>query len=194
MKFVGLGGWLLGCLCGLSGAALANPETGPSIGEPADDANLESVSAPPPDDAPFGFASWQSDAPLSIHSEELEALQRAGTRTLVFRKNVRVVQGDLSMECARLEAYYPSKSNQPDRLVASGSVHLAQGGQEAWCDETVYDRRSELLVCRGHARFRDGDNTLRGEVIHIDLEKETVQVKGGAEVVIEPARVTGGDS
>ncbi|MEE2677710.1 MAG: LptA/OstA family protein [Myxococcota bacterium] len=194
MKLALLAGGLLGCLAVLSGAALANPAADTAKAEAAPGANLQPVSAPPPDAAPFGFASWQSDAPLSIHSEELEALQSEGARKLVFRKNVRVLQGDLSMECGRLEAYYPAKSNQPDRLVASGSVHLAQGGQEAWCDETVYDRRSEVLVCRGRARFRDGDNTLRGREIHIDLEKETVHVKGGAEVVIEPARVKGGDS
>lgn len=138
-----------------------------------------------PEDGPFGFSSWKGNGGLSIHSEDLEAIQKQGVRTLVFRKKVRVVQGDLTMTCGRLEAHYPAKSNEPDRLVATGNVHLAQGTQEAWCDETVYDRRAETLVCRGNARFRDGDNTLRGREIHIDLEKETVNVRGGAEVVIQ---------
>lgn len=144
---------------------------------------------------PFGFSSWKSDGSLSIHSEDLEAIQKQGARTLVFRKKVRVVQGELSITCGRLEAYYPAKASEPDRLVATGNVHLVQGTQEAWCDETIYDRRAETLVCRGNARFRDGDNTLRGREIHIDLEKETVNVRGGAEVVIQPDDPSsGGDS
>ena len=180
---------------------LRNESEEPAVASLSAPAAVEPTAAQPgsgggvPRDAPFGFSSWKSDGSLSIHSEDLEAIQKQGARTLVFRKKVRVVQGELSITCGRLEAYYPAKASEPDRLVATGNVHLVQGTQEAWCDETIYDRRAETLVCRGNARFRDGDNTLRGREIHIDLEKETVNVRGGAEVVIQPDDPSsGGDS
>ncbi len=180
----------------LAGTATAEPGAAtPAAMAPADAAPAPVATAPPGrGDGPFGFDNWRSDGPLSIHSEELEALQKAGKRTLIFRKNVRVEQGELLMRCGRLEAYYPANASQPDRLVATGDVHLAQGTQEAWCDETVYDRRGEMLVCRGNARFRDGDNMLRGHEIRIDLAHETVKVRGGAAVVIQPDSSAEGDS
>ncbi len=171
----------------------------PAAAEPSVAASPPAATAPEagggaPGEGSFGFSDWQTDGPLSIQSEELEAVQKQGTRTLIFRKNVRVQQGELSMQCERLEAYYPAQANQPTRLVATGKVHLVQGTQDAWCDETLYDRRAETLVCRGNARFRDGDNTLRGREIHIDLAKETVNVMGGAEVIIQPEASSLGES
>ena len=73
------------------------------------------------------MTSFDNGQPISIHSDELEASQNGGARRLVFSKNVRVEQGDLQLASARLEAFYPEKSNQPDRLVASGGVHVVQG-------------------------------------------------------------------
>ncbi len=168
--------------------------TAPSVAASPPAATAPEAGGGAPGEGSFGFSDWQTDGPLSIQSEELEAVQKQGTRTLIFRKNVRVQQGELSMQCERLEAYYPAQANQPTRLVATGKVHLVQGTQDAWCDETLYDRRAETLVCRGNARFRDGDNTLRGREIHIDLAKETVNVMGGAEVIIQPEASSMGES
>lgn len=137
-------------------------------------------------DAPFGFEGWKSGAPLSIESDQLEALQKDGRRQLVFEKNVRVRQGDMSMRAARLEAFYPPGGGQPERLVATGAVELQNGDQQARCDEAVYDRQRGLVTCRGGAHFQEGENQLAGELIEIDLERETVRVKGGASIVIQP--------
>lgn len=136
-----------------------------------------------PAGAPFGFST--SEGPLEINSDELEAREQGGARTLVFRKNVQAVQGDFRLRCQRLEAAYPAGSSQPSRLLASGDVVLTQGAQKAWCDEAEYQRSAALLVCRGNGRFRDGDNELRGSEIEIDLRSESVKVRGGAQIVIE---------
>jgi len=137
-------------------------------------------------DDPFGMTGFDSDQPLSIHSDELEASQNAGARRLVFSKNVKVEQGDLQLESARLEAFYPENASQPDRLVASGGVRVLQGTREARCDEAVYHRTEDLLVCEGHAELRDGDDHVAGAVIEFDLVAERVLVKGGATVLFHP--------
>jgi lipopolysaccharide transport protein LptA len=134
--------------------------------------------------APFGFGG--GDAPLSIESEELEAYQKEGARRLLFRKNVRVKQGDLRLTSAALEAVYPADSSQPDRLTATGNVILVQGTRNARCDTAIYDRASAELTCRGSAVYREGDNRLSGDVIEIDLTTERVRVTGSAAVLIEP--------
>jgi lipopolysaccharide transport protein LptA len=148
-----------------------------------------SASAPVGAAAPFGFRAWKSDAPLSIKSDSLDAAQQGGRRTLVFQNGVHVTQGDLTLECDRLEAIYPPDANQPDRLVARGSVHAVQGRQQAWCDQAVYDRAKQRLTCEGNARFQDAGNQLAGRVIDIDLARETINVTGGAEVLIQPETV-----
>jgi lipopolysaccharide transport protein LptA len=143
--------------------------------------------------SPFGFKSWNSKEPLKIESERLEAVQKDGRRKLVFRDEVHVQQGDLSIRCSVLEAFYPKDGNQPDRLVARGNVRMVQAAanQSASCDLAVYDRRRDRFTCSGNASFRDGDNTLRGAEIDVDLDKETVTVKGGAELFIHPDSLKG---
>jgi lipopolysaccharide export system protein LptA len=135
---------------------------------------------------PFGMTGFDSDQPLAIHSDELEASQTRGARRLVFSKNVKVEQGDLQLESARLEAFYPENASQPDRLVASGDVHVVQGTRQARCDEAIYYRTEDLLVCEGHAELRDGEDRVAGAVIEFDLGAERVLVKGGATVLFHP--------
>jgi len=169
----------LACLVALGLAAGA-----PAAAEPG-------AAAPAVASAPFGFQNWDNQAPLSIQSEEMEAVQRSGARTLVFRNRVRVVQGELAVQCHELEAIYPPDANQPDRLVAKGAVQVAQGRQTAVCDRMVYDRAGDRLTCQGNARFRDGDNEVAGDVIEIDLARESVRVTGGASLVIQPETLEG---
>jgi lipopolysaccharide export system protein LptA len=143
--------------------------------------------------APFGFDFGGGDEPLAIESDELEVVQKDGWRRLVFKKNVRVRQGEMRLISALLEAVYPEGGGQPDRLMAEGDVRLVQGDQKARCDRLDYDRLNERLVCRGNAWFEDGENRLSGDVIDIDLRDEKVTVKGGASVLIQPEKKAEGD-
>ena len=135
---------------------------------------------------PFGITTFDNDRPIQIRSEELEASQNQGARRLVFSENVRVDQGDLSLTSERLEAFYPAKASQPERLVASGRVHVVQGTRQARCDEAIYLRSQERLVCEGNAELIDGDDRVAGERIEFDLAAEKVYVKGGATVLFNP--------
>ncbi len=134
----------------------------------------------------FGLGGFPKDAPLTILSDSLDAFQDGGRRRLVFAKHVRVTQADLTVTADRLEAIYPEKSSQPDRLVAEGRVVVMRGTQTARCDRAIYWRTQSRLVCRGGAELRDGDDLLRGEQIEFDLDLERVAVSGGASVVNRP--------
>ncbi len=138
------------------------------------------------------FQAFDSDAPLSIKSETLEATEVGGRRRLVFEGNVRVVQADVTMTSNRLTADYPQGSSQPSRLVATGAVRVIQGSQEARCDNGTYKRAEELVVCCGHAELRDGTNRVRGKCIEFDLNGETVRVEDATVNIVPEA--TNGDS
>jgi len=147
----------------------AGPPASPAPSKPASDA--------------FGI-DFDSDRPISIRSDELEAIKTGGARRLLFTRNVVVTQDDTTIRSNRLEAFYPAEKNQPDRLVASGGVRMTQGKREARCDEATYERKDDLLICRGHAELREGEDCVVGEWIEFDTAAETVNVKGGAKVVI----------
>jgi lipopolysaccharide export system protein LptA len=140
-----------------------------------------------PQGPPFGLGALQSEAPVSIRSEELEASESDSSRTLVFRGGVEVTQDELVLRSDQLEAVYPSGTRQPAVLSARGAVRLESGDREARCERANYDRAGERIVCDGEAFLRDGADSLRGETVTFDLAERRVLVEGGAEVVLESA-------
>jgi lipopolysaccharide transport protein LptA len=143
------------------------------------------TSPAPPKSAARSFGiSFEGDQPVSIRSDELEAIEIDGTRRLLFTDNVVVTQDDVTIRSNRLEAFYPAETSQPDRLLASGRVRMTQGEREARCDEATYERAKDMLICRGNAELRDGEDCVTGQWIEFDTAAETVKVKGGAKVVI----------
>ncbi len=134
----------------------------------------------------FGFGLERSRK-IAIRSDALEALREKGGRRLVFTENVVVSQAELRMTADRLEAFYPPEAREPERLVATGRVRVIEGGREARCDEATYRRQQESLVCRGHAELRDGADWVRGDRIEIDLASDSVRVRGGATVELQPS-------
>lgn len=164
---------------------VAQPEAAAAT-EPAQVASARPAAG---GNAPFGFEKWRSDDPFSISSDSLEAEQKNGRREIRFEHNVRVEQGELRMTADRLEAFYPPSGSEPERLVATGRVHFRRGDQAARCDRAVYDRLNETLSCSGNAHFEEKGNRLSGKVIDIDLAGETVKVRGGASIFIEPEKL-----
>jgi lipopolysaccharide assembly outer membrane protein LptD (OstA) len=88
---------------------------------------------------PFGIGIRDSDQPISIRADELEAVSTGGARHLIFTANVRVEQADVRIESDRLEAFYPKGEKQPDRLVATGHVRLSQENVKTEFGQVEYD-------------------------------------------------------
>jgi len=133
----------------------------------------------------------QGDKPLSIRSDELEAIEEGGSRRLVFTRNVHVEQDDLQVHSDRLEALYPPGGNQPDRLVAKGHVRVSQLDKTMLCDAATYYQKEDRLVCIGNAELRQGQDRVRGKEIEIFVRQNRVKVKGGAVVNVAPAKEAG---
>jgi lipopolysaccharide export system protein LptA len=171
----------------LAAAAELHPRVAAVAAAPGPEAAARAAPAA----SAFGFRLGRKGEALSIKSEELEAVERQGVRVLHFRRDVRLTQGDMRIAAASLEAVYPKADSEPTRLVAEGGpgkqVELEQGRQSARCNRVTYDRERQWITCEGDAAFRDGDNRLSGAVIEVDLRNETVHVKGGAAVTIQPA-------
>lgn len=139
--------------------------------------------------APGGaFGPWQSDSdqPVRIKADELEASERDGERLVVFRSGVEVTQGDLSLSADHLEALYPEGAKSPQHLVAEGHVRVRRGERAARCQRAVYDRPSDRIVCTGHARLEDAGDSVQGDVVVFDLAANRVSVSGATELELQP--------
>ncbi|MBW1885278.1 MAG: hypothetical protein JRJ58_17225 [Deltaproteobacteria bacterium] len=170
-------------------ASRTGPTRDPRSPEPAGLVASEAspdAEADPDADTKLGFASLDREKPIEIRADEAEILDRGEGRKLIFQRNVRVRQGDISLESDRLEAEYPKGQSQPDRLIARGSVRVEQGDRRAKCDRAEYDRLEERLICQGRAELIQGCDVVRGDSIEFDLVGGRAHVKGAASVVIRP--------
>ncbi len=129
---------------------------------------------------------FRTDAPIEIKAEEAEIIDLDGGRKLVFQRNVRVRQADVTLRSDRLEASYHKGEAEPRKLIADGRVRVDQGGRRAECDHAVYLRASQTLSCRGNATLVQGCDVVRGDAIEFDLEGNRVRVEGAASILIEP--------
>jgi lipopolysaccharide export system protein LptA len=164
----------------------------PGVGAPASQASAEVDVQDDEADGDKGlFSVGAGDEPLSIDSEELELTEQGENRHLIFRRNVRVTQGDIQLLTEKLEAFYEAGSSQPERLVATGRVRVVQGERRARCDRAVYQRSDQTVVCTGRAELVQQCDRVRGPKIQFDLDRDHVRVLGGASVVIVPDSADG---
>ncbi len=135
-------------------------------------------------DAGFQPPGSQSSVPTEIKAEEAEIIDRSEGRRLVFRRDVWVRQGDVTLRSDWLEALYDRGASDPKRLVARGSVTVDQGDRHAECDEATYLRLEQTLICVGHAVLIQDCDIVRGQRIEFDLARDRARVEGGASIVI----------
>jgi len=156
---------------------------------------LHDASAPAPAAVkPLGLEALGDDEPLSIRSDELEATDQAGARTLVFRRNVEVRRGDLTLRAQWLEAFYPAGAKQPRDLSARGGVTVAQAARSARCREATYTHESQRIVCTGEAELRDAGDRIQGDRIVFALRERQVRVEGNVQVDLAPRALSAPDA
>jgi len=194
--------WLLGLVwafpLGVWAESSASTNPGTAVAPLAVDESLAQDALPPVGTAGAGepvkddeneedtlLGRLRSDEPVSIESDEIEIVDRAGLRHLVFRREVKVVQGDVTLLTDHLEAFYPEGASQPDRLEATGNVRVRQGERSARCESATYLRQEQVIVCRGQAEILRKCDRVRGGEIRFDLERDTVRVVGSASVVLQ---------
>lgn len=134
-----------------------------------------------------GLDAFNSKAPISINSSELEAIdQPNGSRKFLFTGNVEVEQDNVRLTSSKLEAFYPPNASQPDRLVATGNVVITQAGKQAKCDRATFLNAEQRVLCQGNARLEQGDDKAEGKEIELLLDSQRMFIRGGAQIRITP--------
>lgn len=161
-----------------------------------------------PPNALQGFAKNRNE-PIRIESQSLEV--RDKDKTATFIDNVKVTQGDTTLESRRLIVYYNDEATgggavkraaanaapnqQIRRLEAHGGVVVTQRDQTAVGDQGIYDMATNSMTLVGNVVVTQGKNVIRGDRLWVDLATGVSRVesrsggKGRVQGVFLPSNV-----
>jgi len=166
----------MGKFIGLSGAAIALA-AGAGLAQSGG-----SVSA---------LKGHDSNAPVDVAADRIEVQDRADRA--VFAGNVKVRQGTLTLDTARLTVAYSSGGGiQIRRLDAAGGVTVTSPSETARGNFGIYDLDARLITLVGDVRLAREGSTINGSRLLIDLQSGRAVIDGGAPGVGQSGgRVTG---
>lgn len=146
--------------------------------------------------------------PVRITSDRM--VYNQAENAVVFMGNVHGTQADMAIWSDRLTAYFTDKARlggdktkaadkaqQPgdkgpgdfgdkiERIVAEGNVRLVAGKNEGACGQLTYYVSDGLLRMDQNPILRDGQNTVRGDVIKHYLRENRSEVLSGSQRRVE---------
>ncbi|QIL03235.1 OstA family protein [Sphingomonas sinipercae] len=132
-----------------------------------------------------------SNAPVDVTADRIEVQDRADRA--IFAGNVKVRQGELSMDTQRVTVAYASAGGiQIQRLDASGGVIVRSPSETARGDFGIYDLDRRLITLIGDVQLNRAGSSINGARLVIDLDSGRAVIDGGpAGVAQSGGRVTG---
>jgi len=129
--------------------------------------------------------------PIDITSDKVEAIWKENL--IIFRGNVIARQKDIVIYADSLEAVIIEDGKGIERVIAGGNVKIQQGLRVAHCQKAVFHNLDQKVVLTGDPKVSEGENIVSGDEIIFDIDKNRVEVKGGAsgrgKVKIEPGEI-----
>lgn len=126
------------------------------------------------------LANHSTNAPVDVEADRIEVQDRADRA--IFSGNVRVKQGNLNLDAARLTVAYSTAGSGVDieRLDAAGGVTVRSPSETARGQFAVYDLNRRLITMIGGVTLEQGSNTVRGGRLVINLDTGRAVVDGSA--------------
>ncbi|MEO0698422.1 MAG: lipopolysaccharide transport periplasmic protein LptA [Pseudomonadota bacterium] len=126
-----------------------------------------------------GIASHNTRAPVSVDAGRIDVQERENR--VAFAGDVVVTQDNLTVRAQRmLLNYVDAESLELQRITATGGVSVARGNEQATGNTAVYDFNRRIITLAGDVRLRQGQNTLEGGRLVIDLDSGVSSVDGRA--------------
>jgi lipopolysaccharide export system protein LptA len=157
----------------------------------AQDAHAQGSTVKGVPNAMQGF-SQNRDQPIKIEAASLE--MRDKKKEATFAGNVKVTQGDTTMQSKTLVVFYDSKDKPADsgkraaakpqmkaaepgpagassirRLEARGGVVVTQKDQVVTGETAIFDTTTNLVTMQGGVVLTQGKNVLRGDRLMVDM-------------------------
>lgn len=123
-----------------------------------------------------------SNAPIDISSDHIEVQDRANRA--IWVGNVHVVQGDMTMDAARMTVAFVHAAAGGDpqiqRIDASGGVTVVSPSERARGNFGIYDLNRRLITLIGNVSLTRGTNVVNGARLVIDMNSGRATVDGSA--------------
>jgi lipopolysaccharide export system protein LptA len=121
------------------------------------------------------------DEPIRINARSVEANEKTGTA--VYRGNVIVEQGRLSIKADRVEIR--AKNNQTELIQATGTPVKLRQQPDATTEEIQAEAKrmdyrvsTRKLDMIGEVSLRRGEDLFTGSVLHYDLDTKSLSATG----------------
>ncbi len=132
----------------------------------------------------FGGLKADTSLPVEITSENLTVNQADGTA--VFSGQVLVIQGEMRLEAGEIRVQYDVTGKAIDKLFASGGVLMVNASDAAQAAEAVYTIDTGEVVMSGGVLMSQGQTTIKGDQLHINLKSGTGRMEGGVTTTFQP--------
>lgn len=121
-----------------------------------------------------------ANAPVDVEADRIEVQDRSDRA--VFSGNVKVRQGGLALDAARLTVAYAGGGGSVaiQRLDASGGVTVRSASETARGNFAIYDLNRRLITMLGGVTLEQGPNTVRGGRLVIDLNSGRSVIDGSS--------------
>jgi lipopolysaccharide export system protein LptA len=174
---------ILGAIIAVSALPLQAQTTTETTAEVATD----ETPAPRGTNLSLGAFKVSADMPIEVVSDELQMDQNISTA--IFKGNVLVEHGDLTLNCATVLVEYgtpegSTKSNQIIRITATGDVKMTSPTETAESDKAVYTLATRQVVMTDNVVVTQGPNTVSGERMVVSLDDGTAVMQGRVRTTI----------
>jgi lipopolysaccharide export system protein LptA len=123
--------------------------------------------------------SWDRNAPVDIHSEEMTV--DFENHRIVFKGDVKVRQSDFSLAASEVTAVFGKSAEDIMKIVAVGDVTIQKANKRAWGEQATYNREDATILLEGSPVLKQGRNFIKGEEILVRLDEDRMEVRGGVQ-------------
>ena len=132
----------------------------------------------------FGGLKADTGLPVEVTAENLSVNQADGTAT--FSGDVLVKQGEMRLQANEIRVEYGDTSGEINRLHASGDVLLVNATDAAEAASAIYTIASGEVVMSGNVLMTQGQATIKGQTLVINLKTGTGRMEGGVTTTFMP--------
>nr|WP_093151137.1 LptA/OstA family protein [Aliiruegeria lutimaris] len=135
----------------------------------------------------FGNPEHDSSAPVEVVADQLDVQRSEGKAK--FTGNVVVTQGLMKLFGDVVDVEYAENAAGDTEIQwvhAIGNVTLLNGVEAAEGDDAVYTVESGVVVMTGDVLVTQGENTMAGEKLTVQLETGVGQMEGRVRVLFNP--------
>ena len=138
-------------------------------------------------DTGVNFAGLKTDptAPVQVTADQLQIAQADGTAS--FSGHVTVTQSDMVLQADRVTVVYAEDGKGIAQLHAEGNVTVKAGSNAAAADDALYTVATADLLLSGHVLLTEGQATLAGDRLSINLQTGLGSMTGNVTTTFAPA-------